>query len=272
MTMSNSNPHYGIMCPKCRDVIYSLYRHDERYCSCSSCSIDGGTDYLRYGWTNDVKKENIKIIKRIPAKNFHDKTGLKYGRLSVIGLVRTRVYKRKKLDKKYNDRKTFWLCKCDCGKVIETVGYNLSTGTCKSCGCYAKEQQTKSGKLRARDLFAASFSRILSSYKKRAKKLNINFDLNEELFKKLILSKCYYCGKEFSNLGSSRVNGQLKHNGIDRIDNTKGYTVDNSVACCKMCNKMKNNLSLNEFYIHIKRINAMLIVKEQENTTSGNGA
>lgn len=31
------------------------------------------------------------------------------------------------------------------------------------------------------------------------------------------------------------------YNGIDRLDNTKGYTPENSVACCKHCNSLKGD-------------------------------
>lgn len=61
----------GIKCPKCLDVIYSRARHDYHHCSCgtnedgtedSGISIDGGFDYLRYGWSNDIKLSDIEIV------------------------------------------------------------------------------------------------------------------------------------------------------------------------------------------------------------------
>lgn len=30
--------------------------------------------------------------------------------------------------------------------------------------------------------------------------------------------------------------------GLDRINNSKGYTIDNIVPCCGNCNKLKNNI------------------------------
>ena len=32
---------------KCGDIIYSRSRHDFRWCSCESCAVDGGFDYLK---------------------------------------------------------------------------------------------------------------------------------------------------------------------------------------------------------------------------------
>ncbi len=55
---------------------------------------------------------------------------------------------------------------------------------------------------------------------------------------KLIVAPCTYCGKD---------TGQ----GIDRIDSNRGYTDDNVCACCKTCNYMKRDLSLEDFKNHI---------------------
>lgn len=40
----------GIECPMCRAIIWSRHRHDFRHCSCGYSYVDGGRDYLRYGW------------------------------------------------------------------------------------------------------------------------------------------------------------------------------------------------------------------------------
>jgi len=39
----------GIYCKNCDEFIYSVYRHDFRYCKCGKCFVDGGRDYLRCG-------------------------------------------------------------------------------------------------------------------------------------------------------------------------------------------------------------------------------
>lgn len=41
------------------------------------------------------------------------------------------------------DRKSTWLCKCDCGTLRVVKGYTLKHGMSKSCGCYEKEQKIK---------------------------------------------------------------------------------------------------------------------------------
>jgi len=37
----------GMYCPDCKEVIYSVNRHDYRKCSCGKCMVDGGRDYFR---------------------------------------------------------------------------------------------------------------------------------------------------------------------------------------------------------------------------------
>jgi len=37
------------------------------------------------------------------------------------------------------------------------------------------------------------------------------------------------------------------YTGIDRVDNKKGYVVDNVVSCCTICNRVKNNMSYIDF-------------------------
>ena len=43
-----------IRCKKCGDIIESFSVHDFKFCSCESCAVDGGHDYLRRcGWRED---------------------------------------------------------------------------------------------------------------------------------------------------------------------------------------------------------------------------
>ena len=62
--MNNSNPQYGIQCPKCREILFSEYRSDHKYCGCGAVLIDGGTDYLRYSWSNDLNKDDVILVVR----------------------------------------------------------------------------------------------------------------------------------------------------------------------------------------------------------------
>lgn len=92
---------------------------------------------------------------------------------------------------------------------------------------------------------AASYKQTLTgkynTYKNSAKQRNLNFLLTKEEFQKLISENCNYCNAPLAG-------------GIDRTDNRIGYTVDNCVSCCTVCNKMKLNLSQESFLTHCKKI------------------
>ena len=61
---------------------------------------------------------------------------------------------------------------------------------------------------------------------------------------------CVYCGTETIDAA--------KRNGIDRLDSSKGYALDNCVPCCHMCNMMKGEvdpLTFVERCAHISYVN-----------------
>jgi ribosomal protein S27AE len=37
-------------CVNCGDVVESIHRHDFVRCNCGDIFVDGGLDYVRYGW------------------------------------------------------------------------------------------------------------------------------------------------------------------------------------------------------------------------------
>ena len=39
-------------CALCEDIIESTYVHDFKSCSCGEIFVDGGLDYLRFGFRN----------------------------------------------------------------------------------------------------------------------------------------------------------------------------------------------------------------------------
>lgn len=42
---------------------------------------------------------------------------------------------------------TMWKCQCDCGEIIETRGYSLTSGKTSSCGCLQREATALIGRL-----------------------------------------------------------------------------------------------------------------------------
>lgn len=58
----------------------------------------------------------------------HDLSGQRFGRLTVFERAENK------------GKQTAWLCKCDCGKIVAVMGWNLRTGNTKSCGCWRDEK------------------------------------------------------------------------------------------------------------------------------------
>ncbi len=65
----------------------------------------------------------------------------------------------------------------------------------------------------------------------------------------LVTSSCAYCdaAPEQEKWNYSAYYGAYLVNGIDRVDNNKGYEFTNCVACCRRCNLSKNNMPLSEW-------------------------
>lgn len=88
---------------------------------------------------------------------------------------------------------------------------------------------------------------------KNVKAKHKEFELTLEEFSKLVHDNCAYCGappeknSEFYQGLRRKSTEDVPVNGIDRIDSNLGYVVGNCVPCCSYCNRMKSDLSFNEF-------------------------
>jgi len=169
-----------------------------------------------------------------------DISGRRFGNLTVI----------EDTERSNKHGKAIWRCKCDCGNEVEVTAYLLLKGETKSCGCL------KFSKL---GLHGAIVD-VMNGYIKRARKNKLEFTLQPKEFEELIHKDCFYCGTPPSNHYKSRFDdNDCIYNGLDRVDNTKGYTVDNVVPCCKNCNTTKGALSTDEFRAWVNRVYSKII-------------
>ncbi len=175
------------------------------------------------------------------AHNKLDLVGHKYGRLLVLKEVG-------RTDK----QSVLWSCQCDCGEKIDVSADSLRSGNTKSCGCYQRDRASETSRL---PLGEAAFTAVYAGYRRHAKVKQLFFGVSKEVFRKLITKECFYCGSppvEYQDEPSR--NGKFIRNGLDRVDNTKGYTEDNIVPCCKTCNIMKKAMDIGEFLGQINKI------------------
>lgn len=96
---------------------------------------------------------------------------------------------------------------------------------------------------------------LFARYIKSAVERNLSFHLSICEFKAITSSNCHYCGQVPKQIASKQTtNGAYLYNGIDRVDNSLGYTLDNCVPCCKFCNRAKDTLTKEEFINKIESI------------------
>ena len=150
-----------------------------------------------------------------------------------------------------NSGKVRWHCICDCGNTGTIIGNSLSNGDSKSCGCYGME-------VKSLPLGVAAFHAVINGIRQNVKKSGRLWELTNEQAKELMDANCFYCEAEPSNVCGNapmqRMNGTYTYNGIDRIDNSRGYVVGNVVPCCWTCNEMKGTRSVEDFLAQCARI------------------
>jgi hypothetical protein len=197
-----------------------------------------------------------------------DITGQKFNRLLAIRFSHID-------NKKYSH----WVFLCDCGKEVIRDKHSVVREKTKSCGCLHRELASKVGKItwkkaikfahlsiRNADRQLALLTELLCSYKKTAKDRNYSFDLSIDTFKSLVTSPCFYCGDSLKNIRKDKASTEiLFYTGIDRLDNSKGYTTENCVPCCRICNGAKSNMTKEEFLNHIEKIYVHSIKEINEN-------
>lgn len=154
-----------------------------------------------------------------------------------------------------------WLCLCDCGKHTVVEGGKLRNSEIVSCGCYHLERIGLTNSFTRKEFGEACFNRVYRQYKRDSRRRNYEFSLDKIIFKKLTTSNCFYCGVEPRQISRKKsAYGDYIYNGIDRIDSSKGYTIDNVVPCCSICNTAKMSRTQEDFINWIKKAYEHLFV------------
>lgn len=167
--------------------------------------------------------------------------GTKINRLTII-----------KYDHSDSRNRRHYLCRCDCGKEKTIQGSLITSGNTKSCGCLGIEARANRIKLPDH---GGCVNNLILQYKRGARDRGLEYNLTRELFVELIYMPCDYCNRPPSNFKTTKNDSVgIFYSGIDRIDPTKGYTKDNVVPCCKMCNRSKNDRSKEDFLNWVKSV------------------
>lgn len=126
-----------------------------------------------------------------------------------------------------------YCAKCKEWKTVDEFGKRFDRplglrSKCKVCDNIIRMQDKRSFRL--------------TQYRHGAKRRGISFDLTVEEFNTLWQLPCNYCGSEIQEIG------------IDRVDSTQGYRIDNVVPCCAICNTMKLALPRSIFVEHCQKV------------------
>jgi hypothetical protein len=173
-------------------------------CECGNTKIVSGKD-LRTGKTRSCGCQSMRSL-------YRDLTGERFGRL----LVLMRVENSK-------NKKSQWLCKCDCGKEVKITVDKLNSGVTRSCGCLHNEllmERSRTHGLSHTRLFSiwcGMKSRCYNSHQPR---------YNDYGGRGIIICDEWFNDfKAFYDWGMA--NGYQDNLSIDRINNDKGYSPDN---------------------------------------------
>jgi len=109
---------------------------------------------------------------------------------------------------------------------------------------------------------------------KNFKGAHLNFD--EFCF--LVYRPCYLCGHTGSNTkldrnthtGGLHSDTVVRVNGLDRVDNNKGYVVSNCRSCCRFCNAAKSVMTLDHFRAWVVQVHTYLHLGDDPITTAPN--
>lgn len=170
--------------------------------------------------------------------HYKELTGQRFGRLVALERLPERIGHYKAVA---------WKCQCDCGVIKPIARGELTSGNTQSCGCLFKELVSSRKRIRP-------YEALYNNCAKVAKGRGLDFSISYEEFVELTDQKnCHYCDSEITwskvNIG---LNGPA-HN-LDRKDNTKGYSLENCLISCGICNCMKRALPYDVFIEHIRKI------------------
>lgn len=191
-------------------------------CDCGKIFVSNSYD-IRNGHTN-----SCGCLKNQPSKRIEDLSCFKFGLLKPLKMVQP------------INKKTMWLCKCDCGNEIVAYASNLKNGHAKSCGCIkytAKKLSTKRIYTIYRGIISRCFNKSDKNYLKYgAKGITVCDEWKGE-------------NGLFNFVDWSYNNGYSEHLSIDRIDVNGNYEPSN----CRWVDKYTQaNNKRNSVYLTYK--------------------
>lgn len=174
------------------------------------------------------------------------RTGHMFGNIEYLGDVASKPGQRRMVEGR-----------CACGNVSVFRLDHLRSGHTTNCNdCRRSNARTRLRAQATKGGDTHSRNQAYAKTKASAKGRGIPFSLTKAEFFAVATQPCYYCGVEHSHefLARGAVGDPFKHNGVDRVDSSKGYTADNCVPCCRQCNVAKLDHTIENFIGWLDRI------------------
>jgi hypothetical protein len=199
-------------------------------CDCGARCVRAAAS-VRYG--------RIKSCGCRRGRDWEAAVGSRYNHLTIINYIGKR------------EERHWYTMDCDCGQRITEAIHRVKNGHKKSCGCAARASRPNTRRL---GYGIAARNSVLAAYKYGATTRKIEWRLSDAEAIALFDGRCFYCGVHPSNTARRRgTHGEFRYNGIDRMDNDRGYESGNVCSCCGECNYLKSNKTLEEFMEWIAR-------------------
>lgn len=146
---------------------------------------------------------------------------------------------------------------CDCGTTVGPKMMCNLVGSRKQQSCRDCKMTRLYEMNRTKD-DSVTKTKTFYGYVHGAKSRGYSWELTKEQFFDMVIKPCTFCGTQATSVFRSPAAqpwaSAFNYTGLDRIDNNFGYTVSNVQPCCKVCNRAKSNLSLDDFLQWIERI------------------
>lgn len=178
-----------------------------------------------------------------------DLTGRRFGHLVVLNYA---GHQRKQCKR----NRHYWRCRCDCGEEVELVQHNLldpgkradgSPNNVTSCGCVRRGNHSKNWKG-----FGKISGRYWSDVKGRARDKKFEFNITIQQAWELLVAQNMTCALSGLPIIAGNQDGARQTCSLDRIDSSRGYTIDNVQWLHKDVNMMKNSHD-QEYFVGICR-------------------
>lgn len=170
--------------------------------------------------------------------NFVDLTGKPYGLLVVLKQAEPYISPK-------GEKRIKWLCQCKCGNTTEVLAEALTRDYTHSCGCLKNAMLSKRTWRGYEEISGVYWGRLQNDAKKR----KIEWCLTIEDAWKTFISQNKVCAITCQPLIFERnfkKYGTRQTASLDRIDSSKGYTVENIQWVHKIVNRLKWDLSQDE--------------------------